>query len=117
MRSLMLDVETWDLCLDSAGQIKLTDGPYCTAQKVANATRLFTDDAWYDPDKGIPHFEIELGHTAPSISILRSRLRQEAINISGVLDAEVNITGLTDRTVNGDIRLELDTGESAEVTF
>ena len=117
MRSLLLDTDTWDLTLDKAGQIVQTDGAYCIAQNVSNAIRLFTNDAWYDPDRGIPHFAIELGESSPSISVLRSRIRKAAIEVDGVDDATVTIEGLTERTVTGSILLQLDTGETAEVMF
>ena len=30
-------------------------------RKRANRVRLFTNDAYYDPDRGIPHFVVDLG--------------------------------------------------------
>lgn len=117
MRSLLLNTETWDLCLNGAGQIMVTDGPYCIAQNVANAIRLFTDDAWFDPQKGVPHFMIELGKRKPSVAVLRNRLRKEAMKVQGVINAEVIISDITDRTVNGDIRLILEGDATAEVSF
>ena len=53
--SLLLDVE-WDIQLDASGNIAVTTGDYAVAQNVSNAVRLFTNDAYYDPDRGIPHF-------------------------------------------------------------
>ena len=116
MRTLLLDLDTWDLCLDKAGQIALANGAYGIAQDVANATRLFTDDAWYDPERGIPHFAIELGHK-PSISVLRNRIRQAALTVEGVVDADVKIEGVTDRNLTGSIDLTLTTGEEASVAL
>ena len=52
----MLDPDEWDLILDDGGQIVDTAGAYGIAQNVANAVRLFTDDAYYFRDRGIPHF-------------------------------------------------------------
>ena len=43
--TLMLDPDEWDLILDDGGQIVDTAGAYGIAQNVANAVRLFTDDA------------------------------------------------------------------------
>lgn len=116
MRSLMLDLEEWDLMLDPAGQIAVTEGAYAIAQNVANATRLFTDDAWYDPDRGVPHFDLELGHK-PGLSVVRNRLRQAAMTVEGVVDADVQIEGVTDRNLTGNIELTLATGEVADVAI
>ena len=51
--TLTLDLNEWDLTLDSGGNIATSVGPYAIAQNVANAVRLFTNDAWYDPERGI----------------------------------------------------------------
>ena len=115
MRTLLLD-DTWDITLDSAGQIAVTSGSYGIAQDVANATRLFTDDAWYDPERGIPHFDLELGHK-PSLSVVRNRFRQAALIVEGVIDADVQIEGVTDRELTGSINLTLATGETADVVI
>ena len=115
-RSLLLGLDTWDLCLDGAGQIATTSGPYATAQNVANATRLFTNDAWYDPDKGVPHFNTELGQR-PSLSVVRNRIRKAALTVPGILNADVQVEGVTDREMTGNIALTLATGENADVAF
>ena len=57
--TLTLDAD-WDLQLDAAGNIMTSSGDYAVAQNVANAVRLFTDDAYYDADRGIPHFALTL---------------------------------------------------------
>ena len=116
MRSLALDQDTWDLMLDSSGQIAVVDGAYAIAQNVANATRLFTDDAWYDPDRGIPHFLVELGQK-PNLAVIRNRFRKAALFIAGVTDADVQIEGITDREMTGSIELTLETGEEASVAI
>jgi len=116
MRSLAIDQDTWDLMLDSSGQIAVTSGAYAIAQNVANATRLFTNDAWYDRQRGIPHFLLELGHK-PSLSVVRNRFRQAALSVEGVIDADVQIEGITDREMTGSIELTLATGEVADVAI
>ena len=44
----------WDICLDPSGYIALTNGAIATAQNVANEARLFTNDAYFQQDKGTP---------------------------------------------------------------
>lgn len=116
MRTLTLDLDTWDIGVDSAGQIAVSSGPYAIAQDVANACRLFTDDAWYDPRRGIPHFSIELGRI-PNAAMLRQKLRQAALSVEGVADAKIESLTINDRVLTGDIRLTLTTGETANVAF
>ena len=116
MRSLLLDTENWDLTLDGAGQIAVTSGPYAIAQDVANATRLFTDDAWYDPERGIPHFVVDLT-LRPALPVVRSRFRQAALTVDGVADADVQVEVMTDRVMTGNIELSLAGGEAADVAI
>ena len=113
-RTLLLDTN-WDITLDTGGYIATTAGPYAIAQNVANAVRLFTDDAYFDADKGIPHFSIELGHKPP-YSIIRSRILQAARAVEGVADAVVTFDR-DERTLGGEILLTLASGETATVGF
>lgn len=101
--TLLLDTEAWDLTLDSGGNIATTQDSYGIAQNVANAVRLFTEDAYYDPDRGVPHFLIDLGVT-PDMSVVRSRIRRAALTVDGVTEAGVEITNITDR-VMGELSL------------
>ena len=118
--TLFLDPDSWDLTLDAGGHIATTSGAndeaYGIAQNVANAVRLFTRDAFYDPDRGLPHFLMELG-AAPDLSVVRSRIRRAALAVDGVADAVVDITGITDRVMEGRISLTTDAGETVDVTF
>ena len=81
-RSLYLN-DNWDITLDSNGDIATTAGRYCDAQNVANATRLFTRDAYLAQDKGIPHFAIDLG-VAPSLSEVRSWYRKASMAVENI---------------------------------
>lgn len=114
MQTLFLDA-TWDITLDEGGRILTTSGAYAIAQRVANAVRLFTDDAYFDRDRGIPHFNIELGHKPP-YSIIRTRILEAARAVEGVADAAV-VFNRDDRVLGGEIQLTLTTGETASVAF
>ena len=104
----MLDPDEWDLILDDGGQIVDTSGAYGIAQNVANAVRLFTDDAYYFRDR---------------------EYESAAVGVDGVLSANlldvtlahggVAVTGeqLTDRTLTGDLEIVTEDGETANVTF
>lgn len=110
--TLLLDAQ-WDLTLDAGGNIATTTGPYAIAQNVANAVRLFTDDAYFDRDKGIPHFDVELGHKPP-YAVLRSHIIRAARAVDGVADAKV-VFDRSGRLLGGEITLTLTTGETANV--
>ena len=121
--SLLLDSD-WDIQLDASGNIAETSGDYAVAQNVANAVRLFTNDAYYDPDRGIPHFALTLGRK-PVMSVFRAVVRQAALGVDGVRAAEVKDLALsqkdaqspdgssvTPRTLTGDIQLTMEDGET-----
>ena len=125
--SLLLDSD-WDIQLDTSGNIAETSGDYAVAQNVSNAVRLFTDDAYYDPDRGIPHFAITLGRK-PSMSIFRAVVRQAALGVDGVRAVDVKDiqlaqrdtaspdgSAITPRTLTGDIRLTMEDGETYGIT-
>ena len=121
--SLLLDSD-WDIQLDASGNIAETSGDYAVAQNVSNAVRLFTDDAYYDADRGIPHFALTLGRK-PVMSVFRAVVRQAALGVDGVRAAEVKDLALsqkdaqspdgssvTPRTLTGDIQLTMEDGET-----
>ena len=124
----MLDPDEWDLILDDGGQIVDTAGAYGIAQNVANAVRLFTDDAYYFRDRGIPHFTLDLGRKLNKRMIC-AEYESAAVGVDGVLSANlldvtlahggVAVTGeqLTDRTLTGDLEIVTEDGEVVNVTL
>ena len=86
--TLMLDLDDWDLILDDGGQIVDTAGAYGIAQNVANAVRLFTDDAYYFRDRGIPHFTLDLGRKLNKRMIC-AEYESAAVGVDGVLSANL----------------------------
>ena len=115
-KTLLLD-SNWDLCLDKAGRIAIAEGAYATAQAVANECRLFTDDAYFEPGRGIPYYLIALGRKL-SPSVLRARLRDAAMLVDDVEDVtEVVLESLDTETrrVTGEIQFTSREGENASV--
>ena len=111
----------WDITLDSSGRLRMSDKAYAIAQNVANAVRLFTQDAFFAQDEGIPHFEIDLGRK-PLYSVLRGRVKKAALEVEGVLDAVVNLDTPVgaDRKLTGEILLTVADEEKStkiSVTF
>lgn len=114
--TLMLD-DSWDLTLASDGKIKTASGAYAIAQNGCNATRLFTKDAYFDQQKGIPHFNIELGHGIAAVPIIESRIRQALLNVDGVSDALAVLDVQKDRILGGNAYITLTSGENAKISF
>ena len=112
--TLLLDAK-WDITVDAGGNIATVSDAYAIAQNVANAVRLFTNDAYFNADRGIPHFNIELGHKPP-YSILRTRILQAARAVEGVADATVTFDR-DERVLGGEILLTLTDGTTANVAF
>ena len=116
--TLYLTPDNWDITLDSSGRLQTSASAYAIAQNVANAVRLFTNEAFFAMDEGIPHFEIELGYTRPALSVLRARIREAALNVEGVLDAAVNLDGVRGRKLTGEILLTVaDEDKSSKITL
>ena len=116
--TLYLTPDSWDITLDAHGRLARSTKAYAIAQSVANAVRLFTRDAFFAQDEGIPHFEIELRRN-PALSVFRARAREAALKVEGVLDAVVNLTGITGaRTLEGEILLTVADGDkSTKITL
>ena len=111
----------WDITLDSSGRLRMSERAYAIAQNVANAVKLFTDDAFFAQDEGIPHFEIELGRK-PFFSVLRGRIKKAAMDVEGVLDAVVNLESVNreERKLGGEILLTVadeDKSTKISITF
>ena len=116
--TLYLTPDNWDITLDSSGRLQTSASAYAIAQNVANAVRLFTNEAYFAMDEGIPHFEIELGYTRPALSVLRARIREAALNVEGVLDAQITLDDVTDRKLTGEILLTVADGDkSSKITL
>lgn len=109
MHSLLLAPDQWDLFVDPNGNIAECYAEYAVAQNASNACRLFTKDAYYDPDRGIPHFAIELKEK-PSVSLLKSRIKEACENVEGVNTAVVKNVNVVNRQISGQICLLLNNG-------
>ena len=116
-RSLFLN-DSWDITLDGAGNLATTSGRYCDAQNVANAVRLFTNDAYLAQRKGVPHFSLDLG-VKPAISEVRAQYRNAALGVENIADATVEIAGLDTETraMTGTITATTENGETVNVEF
>lgn len=100
MDTLYLNPETWDLELDSGGNIAYAKDPYSKAQDVASAIRLFSGELYYDTGKGIPYFDEILGKPH-SYALYKYRMEQAALSVPDVAKAQVNINIANNRAISG----------------
>lgn len=117
-KTLMLDSK-WDICLNKGGRIQLAEGGYATAQNVANECRLFTQDAYFEQERGIPYYLIALGHKA-SPSVLRARLRDAALlveDVKEVTNIALDALDTESRRITGDIQFTSKEGENAAINL
>lgn len=107
----------WDIFVDANGNVATVGGDYAIAQSAANAVRLFLNDAYFDKNKGIPHFNIELGQkAAPARSVLSNRIKKAVLQVQGVVDAEVILDyNEKTRTFGGNVVLTTEQGTRVRV--
>lgn len=116
-KTLTLSQDKWDLTLDSGGSIRVSVGAYAVAQNVANRIRLFTNDAWYDSRRGVPHFDLDLGQK-PAPAGVRATYTKAALDTDGVAGASVDVEyDNQGRVQGGDIQLTLTEGGKATVVI
>jgi bifunctional pyridoxal-dependent enzyme with beta-cystathionase and maltose regulon repressor activities len=93
MQTLPLNTQTWDLELDSNGNLSLTDPDYSIAQDVASAIRTFLGECWYGVTLGMPYFQSILGKLPPA-SYITNMLEKAASTVPGVVSVTVVSLGL-----------------------
>ena len=113
---MMLD-DSWDITLNSDGKIKVATDAYAIAQNASNAVRLFRNDAYFNASKGIPHFDIELGHSRAAVPVIESQMKKAMLAVEGVADAVAVLEIDKDRVAGGSAYITLQSGESAEISL
>jgi hypothetical protein len=116
MRTLALDIDTWDLVKDSHGNIAVADVPYALAQDAASAIKLFAGELWYDTTKGIPYFDAVFGQ-APALENIRGLLVGAALTVPGVARAVVYFSDFTGRTLTGQVQITAADGTVSAASF
>lgn len=116
MKTLYLNPSTWDLEIDSAGNIAVADRPYSLAQDVATAIRCFKGDCYYNVLLGVPYYESILGKL-PSKAYIKSQFIKAAKRIENVDSAQCFITSVKNRMVHGQVQITADDGSVISVDF
>lgn len=116
MKTLLLDIDQWDLLTDASGNIAVATAPYQRAQDVASAIRTFLAEVWYDSSKGVPYFQQILGQ-APPIQFFKDQMVRAALTVEGVASASCVIESFQDRTVIGAVTFIADDGTTGTVAI
>ena len=116
MNTLLLTLDTWDLCTDASGNIAMATEPYSLAQDVASAVKLFLGELWYDTTQGVPYFSQVLGQFPP-IPLLKALIQVQALTVPGVVSATVFITDFIDRTPVGQVQVMDSAGVTSVAAF
>lgn len=117
--TLLLDIDTWDLCADASGNIAMADEPYSLAQDVATAIRTFLGDEYYNQTDGVPYLQQILGKTPP-LQVFQQLIVQAALSASPeIVSAQCNITAYdgSSRTVTGQVLFVDSSHNTGSVSF
>lgn len=114
MKTVLLSVDQWDICLDAAGNWAIATAPYQTAQDVASALRLFLGECWYDTSRGVPYFTDILGQSPPS-GFFKSLMEKAALTVPDVVSATCTIESVEGRTVTGSVEFTTTSGQTSTV--
>jgi hypothetical protein len=103
-RTLLLDRDVWDLCLDASGNIAVASEPYSLAQDAASAIRLFAGELFYDRTLGVPYFDQILGHFPP-IALMKAQYEAAALRVPGVTGAQCFFSTIQGRQLTGQVQV------------
>lgn len=106
--TLLLDRDTWDICLTANGDIAVATEPYALEQDVASECRVFEGECYYDTTRGIPYLTSILGRPVP-VQILKEKLAQAARRVPGVRTATAYLTDISGRSVSGQVQFNAGT--------
>ena len=117
MKSILLDIDTWDCVLDINGNIAVASDPYAMAQDAACAIRLFQGECWYDTSLGVPFWATILGKSPPPLSLMKEEFVAAALTVPGVVAARCFIAAVTARGVSGQVQVTDAQGRTALAGF
>ncbi len=103
MKTIFLNPYTWDLELDTQGNIAIATDVYQQAQDIASSCRVFRGDDYYKKNDGIPYLEEIMGKSGYPISLYQRQLHDRSILVDGVVSVNVRLNPLKDRIMSGNI--------------
>jgi hypothetical protein len=113
MASLKLNILSWDLDVDSSGNLALSnEGDETIAQDVAVAVRVWLGESYFDTTFGVPYREILAQR--PAQELVMSLIADTAKTAAGVESIDVELDSydksriLTGKiNINGDINVRI----------
>ena len=115
MTTSLLLSSSWDLMVDSSGNIATVSGAYALAQDVACALVTFLGELYYDTTQGVDYPQI-LGHTEDS-GFISAQLKTVALAVPGVMSAQVLLNAPVNGLLSGTVNFTDATGQALGVTF
>lgn len=106
--SIFLNPKTWDLAIDSAGNIATTSGADRIAQDVATTCRTNLGEVIYDTTLGIRYFQDILGQ-APNPGLFKAAVVQAALAVPGVVSAVCYLSAVAPE-IQGQVQVSDSTG-------
>jgi len=101
--TFLLNLNTWDLCLDSLGNIAIASAPYSIAQDVATQISTFLGECWYDTTQGVPYWQQILG-ARPAASLIIAAIQEQALLVPDVATCEVTLESINaQRGITGQV--------------
>lgn len=82
--SLKLDPVEWDISLDEFGNLAMVTGDMAICQDVCTALRVFKNDLYYSPEKGIDYKQLAFTPSPAGRQILKSEIMAAARAVPGV---------------------------------
>lgn len=116
MDTLLLDQTTWDLVVDTSGDIAVASDPYSQAQDAASEIRTFQGEVYYDTTLGLPYFQSILGKFPP-VSLMKQKFADAALLVPGTVSAEFFVSALQQRLLTGQIQITNSDSETAAMNI
>lgn len=116
MKTLLLAVDTWDICLDANRNLAVANAPYQLAQDVASAIRTVLAEVYYDLSQGVDYFGKIYGKTPPT-TVFIEMMVAAALSVTGVVSATCVISSFIGRTVTGQVQFTDTSGNTGTVGF
>lgn len=110
MRTLFLDPRTWDLAVDTSGNLAIATNEYQQAQDIATSCRVFLGDDYYSKNDGIPYLESIMGQSSYPLALYQRNLHDRSLLVNGIVSVDVKFDMLRDRALEGRIIFTNDEG-------
>jgi hypothetical protein len=118
MKTLLLNPSTWDLLLDSNGNIAVATNPYSISQDVASAIKVFLGELYYDNTKGLPYLDQILGQgKANAVAVVSAQTEQAALTVPEVVRAKCTQLYYSNRVLSGVVEVIDTTSAARNIQF